>query len=55
MQGKLEGDFLEGPRDHHASNVNHNGFTNSPPFTQILPPILVLGIFGMTMAQVHIG
>lgn len=55
MQGKLEGDSLEGPTHHHASNINHNGFTNSPPLTQILPPILVLTIFELTIAQVHIG
>lgn len=55
MQGKLEGDSLEDPTHHRTSNINHNGFTNNPPLTQIFPPMLVLTIFGLTIAQVHSG
>jgi L-lactate permease len=55
MQGELQGDCFEGPTHNQISNINHNGFTNSPPLTQILPPILVLTVFGLTIAQVHIG
>lgn len=34
-------------------NINHNGFTNSPPLTQILPPFLVISVMNMTFVSIH--
>jgi hypothetical protein len=35
-------------------DINHNGFTNSPPLTQLLPPILILVTITTALTQVHL-
>ena len=34
--------------------INHNGFTNSPPLTQVMPPIIVVLSLTLTAIPLHI-
>lgn len=35
-------------------DINHNGFTNAPPLTQLLPPLLIVITLAAVLVQIHL-
>lgn len=36
-----------------AEKINHNGFTNAPPLTQLIPPIVGILSLGLTFISIN--